>query len=107
MFGREVFTEGRVAGSETTATALSAIVWYLAHNPKTLAAVQQEVRDKFSSYADINAHSTSTLTYVHAVCLEALRIYPPLPLGPPRLVPPKGDFIDGQFVPGGVRAEHA
>lgn len=46
--------------------------------------------------------SVNSLRYLHAVCLEALRIFPPLPLGLPRQVPTSGAQIDGVFVPGGV-----
>ncbi|KAL9116200.1 MAG: hypothetical protein Q9227_000571 [Pyrenula ochraceoflavens] len=33
-----------------------------------------------------------------------MRMYPPLPLALPRIVPPGGDTVDGYFVPGGVSA---
>ena len=98
-----MLTKPRIAGSETTATALATITWYLAHNPAILAKLQHEIRSNFQTYAQINAQSTSGLRYLHAVCLEALRVYPPLPLGLPRIVPEGGGLVDGQYVPGGVR----
>ncbi len=72
-----------IAGSETTATTLATVTWYLLHNPRILEKLQHEVRDTFKSYGSINAQSAAGLPYLHAVCLEALRIYPPLPLGLP------------------------
>ncbi len=98
-----LLTLWRIAGGETTATTLATVTWYLAHDQAILSKVQHEVRNTFQSYAAIDAQSTSRLSYIHAVCLEALRVYPPLPLGLPRLVPEPGAVIDGHVVPGGVR----
>jgi hypothetical protein len=92
----------RIAGSETTATTLTVLLYYLCCNPDILTTVKKEIYDSFNSYDDINATSTARLRYLHAVCLEALRIFPPLPLGLPRVVPQGGAIVDGMFVPGGV-----
>ncbi|CAI7653228.1 unnamed protein product [Penicillium pancosmium] len=88
-----------IAGSETTATCLSTIIFYVSRDQRIREKLQQEIRSTFKSDKDINGHSTSSLKYLHAVCLEALRIFPPLALGLPRVVPEAGGFIDGQFVP--------
>ena len=98
-----LLTRHSIAGSETTATTLATITWYLFQHPKILAKLQHEVRSSFKEYQDINAQSTNNLPYLHAVCLEALRVFPPLPLGLPRVVPAGGDTVDGCFIPGGVR----
>ena len=95
----------RIAGSETTATTLATVTWYLAHSPEILSRLQHEVRTTFQSYEAINARTTSKLYYMHTVCLEALRMYPPLPLGLPRVVPDAGAILDGHFVQGGVRID--
>ncbi len=44
---------------------------------------------------------------MHAVILEGLRIYPPLPFALPRVVPEGGDTVDGHFLPAGVRSSWA
>lgn len=67
-----------------------------------LRKLQEEIRTAFQAYDEINSSTTANLRYLHAVCLEALRIFPPLPLGLPRVVPVGGDTIDGHFVPEGV-----
>ncbi|KAF2249411.1 putative cytochrome P450 [Trematosphaeria pertusa] len=90
-----------IAGSETTATTLTVVLYYLCHTPSMLQTVRKEIFDTFMNYEDINGTSTARLRYQHAVCLEALRIFPPLPLGLPRVVPEGGALVDGQFVPGG------
>lgn len=92
-----------VAGSETTATALSAINYYLIRNPHARKLLQDEIRSAFKSYKDIDATSTAPLKYMEAVCREAMRMYTPLPLGLPRVVPEGGDTVDGEWLPGGVR----
>ncbi|KAI4217471.1 MAG: hypothetical protein LQ351_000066 [Letrouitia transgressa] len=91
-----------VAGSETTATALSAINYFLIRNPHARTLLQNEIRGTFKNYKEINANSTSNMKYMDAVCKEAMRMYAPLPLGLPRVVPEGGDTVDGHFLPGGT-----
>lgn len=67
-----------------------------------LQKLQDEVRSAFKSYDEIDGTSTVSLKYLHAVALEGMRIYPPLPLGLPRIVPTGGDTVDGYFIPEGV-----
>lgn len=64
--------------------------------------LQQEIRSSFQKFEDIDSMSTATLRYLQGVCMEGLRIFPPLPLGLPRIVPPGGDTVDGHFIPAGV-----
>ena len=92
------------AGSETTSTALSCIAYYLFKTPHANKALLEEVRSSFASYDEINAASTAQLQYLNAVTLEGLRIYPPLPLALPRVVPEGGDTVAGHFLPAGVSA---
>ncbi|KAL4799279.1 benzoate 4-monooxygenase cytochrome P450 [Aspergillus venezuelensis] len=91
-----------IAGSETTATALSCITYYLLKTPHVLQKVQEEVRGAFECYADINAQAANNLTYLHAVCLEGMRMYAPLPFGLPRVVPKGGGTVDGYMIPAGT-----
>ena len=83
---------------------MSTITYYLLKNPSVAKKLQEEVRGAFTSYGDINAASTTSLKYLHAVILEGLRIYPPLPFALPRVVPEDGDVVDGHFLPAGVSA---
>lgn len=92
-----------IAGSDTAATALACIVYYLLRDPATMTKLKNELRHKFTSYVNIDSSATSSLPYLKAVILEGLRIYPPLPLGLPRVVPEGGDTIDGTLIPGNVR----
>ena len=61
-----------------------------------------EIDSAFKSYDDINATTASSLKYLHAVALEGMRIYAPLPFALPRVVPEGGDTVDGHLLPGGV-----
>lgn len=92
-----------LAGSETTATALSCIVYYLSHTPRVKERLCKEIRSRFVKYKEIDAAATSSLEYLNATILEGLRIYPPLPFALPRVVPTGGDTVDGHWLPADVR----
>lgn len=91
-----------IAGSDTTATTLATAIYYLLRDESTMARLTSEIRSAFRKYADITYSSTASLPYLRAVILEALRLYPPVPMGLARLVPEGGDTVDGLFLPGGV-----
>ena len=64
--------------------------------------LRSEIDSAFNSYDAINATTTSSLQYLHAVAQEGMRIYAPLPFALPRVVPEGGDTVDGHSLPGGV-----
>lgn len=96
-----------IAGSETTATLLSGVTYLLLMNPKALSRLTEEVRAAFNSEAEIDMQSVSRLPYMLACLDEALRMYPPVPNGLPRVVPKNGAQIAGKFVEEGVGASYA
>lgn len=89
-----------IAGAETSATAMTATLYYLAVHPKSLAKLRAELAASFHSSADITGDTTAPLPYLNAVLEETMRIFPPSPVGPPRVSP--GDIVDGVYVPEGV-----
>lgn len=89
-----------LAGSETTATSLSGLTWYLLKNPKCLSKLNEEVRGAFHSLDQITGDATATLPYLQACIEEGLRIFPPATFNLPRDCP--GAFIDGHYVPEGT-----
>lgn len=91
-----------IAGSETTATFLSGVTYLLLQNPEALAKLTHEVRSTFTSEGEITINTASRLTYILACLDEALRCYPPVPGGLPRVVPAGGKTLCGHFVPEGV-----
>ncbi|KAI1373215.1 cytochrome P450 ClCP1 [Hypoxylon crocopeplum] len=88
-----------VAGSETTATLLSGIVYLLTTNPDKLEQLTKEVRSAFNNDDEITLTSVGKLTYMLACLNEALRLYPPVPTGMPRQSPKGGVFVSGKFIP--------
>ncbi|RAQ66054.1 cytochrome P450 monooxygenase [Aspergillus flavus] len=89
-----------VAGSETTATLLSGVTYLLLKNPEAYQRLREEVRSTFSSEDDINLSSAAKLPYMLACVEEALRMYPPGAIGPPRVTPKGGAEILGARIPG-------
>ncbi|KAI9168058.1 Cytochrome P450 monooxygenase BOA3 [Paramyrothecium foliicola] len=90
------------AGSETTATTLSCIAYYLLKEPRVEKKLKDEIRGAFNKYEDIKSQAAGRLPYLRAVCLEAMRIYAPLPFALPRVVPEGGDTVDGIMLPAGT-----
>ncbi|KAK7994356.1 hypothetical protein PG991_015944 [Apiospora marii] len=90
------------AGAETSATTLTAITYLLATHPGCRARLADEVRSAFATADQITAAAAGPqqLPYLNAVLEEALRIFPPSPLGPPRVSP--GETVDGHFIPKGI-----
>ncbi|KAI0096560.1 cytochrome P450 [Daldinia grandis] len=90
-----------IAGSETTGTALSGLLFHLSQNPFAYSALADEVRSAFRSEVDISFRSTASLEYLSACIDETLRVYPPATETLPRISP--GDFVQDKYVPKGTR----
>lgn len=91
-----------LAGSESTASGLAGITFYLLKHPESFKKAVEEIRRTFNTEDDIVPESVKHLPYLAAVVSEGLRMYPPFPEGLPRLTPRQGATICGQWVPGGV-----
>lgn len=91
-----------IAGTETTATLLSGATYYLLRNPQYLNRLQSELRQNFTKVADLKLEPLAKLTYLEAVLKESLRMYPPVPIGLPRVSPPGGMQVGEYFVPEGT-----
>ncbi|KAJ5369552.1 Cytochrome P450 E-class group I [Penicillium cosmopolitanum] len=59
-----------VAGSDTTSTALTVIIWHLLANPKTMQKLTAEICENFNSAEAINYQALRALPYLHAVIEE-------------------------------------
>ncbi|KAF2449553.1 cytochrome P450 [Karstenula rhodostoma CBS 690.94] len=89
-----------IAGSETTATTLSGLAYFLSKYPHCMAELRKEIASAFSSYEEINGDATAKLPYLQAVIEEGLRMYPPVAFGLPRVSP--GEMVSGHYVPAGT-----
>lgn len=91
------------AGSDTSSTAMSALLFYLTRHPDKLSKLIAELQSHFPTVHDI--HSGPELTacvYLRACIDEALRVAPPVPTILPRTSMPGGMTIDGHTIPEGV-----
>jgi cytochrome P450 len=91
-----------IAGSESTATALSGAAFLMLTYPSVYHQLVEEVRSAHSEQEEITLASTQKLTYLDAVITETLRIYPPVTITMPRRVPVGGEIIEGKSVPQGT-----
>lgn len=94
------------AGSDTTAIALRAILYFLMRNPAEMARVMTEIDTAISENKISNPisyhESTTHLPYMGAVIKEALRLHPSVGLILEREVPDSGVDICGKHIPGGT-----
>ncbi|OOQ84417.1 sterigmatocystin biosynthesis P450 monooxygenase stcL [Penicillium brasilianum] len=90
-----------LAGSETTAVALTFATYFLLVNPHIMDCLLEELRSNFENESQIDVLSINKLNYLQAVIQETLRLAPPITNGFPRQVPPEGAMVDGLFIPGG------
>ena len=88
-----------IAGSETSATLLSGAIYYLLENPTWLSKLQLEVRTMFFTESQITFATTNLLKITNAVIHETFRLYPPVPIALPRVVPREGATVAGTYVP--------
>ncbi|KAJ7766759.1 cytochrome P450, partial [Mycena metata] len=78
-----------VAASDTTASVLSSLVWFLLSNPEYYSRVQSELDSVFvdgDDPCDVNKHQE--LIFLTACINETLRLHPPVPSNGTRQVQP-------------------
>jgi cytochrome P450 len=95
-----------IAGSDTTAVSLSAILYYLLHNPLAFQKLRSEIKkageEGKCTFPQIKFSESQTLPYLQAVIKEALRMHPATGLPLWRVVPAPGAEISGHYFPGGT-----
>ena len=94
-----------LAGSESTAVAITAAAYRILSNQKVYKKLCNEIRSTFATSAEITPQDVQgKLQYLDAVVKETLRIDSPLANGFTRVVPGKGGaMISGNWVPQNVR----
>ena len=91
-----------IAGSETTATAMTGITNYLIKSPSVYDKLVAEIRTMYKAEEEMTFSSLQKATYLNAVIDEGMRMAPSVATGAPRLVPEGGDYVCGHWLPGGV-----
>lgn len=94
------------AGSDTTAIALRAIIYFLLRNPKTMEKIVGEIdeadkQEQLSSPISYR-ESMSHLPYLGAVIKEAMRLHPSVGLILERHVPEDGITVCEKHIPAGT-----
>ncbi|KAI0396507.1 cytochrome P450 [Xylariaceae sp. FL0594] len=91
-----------IAGTETTASLLTGLTYYLVKNPDKLRNLTEEIRGSFESRKEINFEVLAQLQYLNACLKEGLRVYPPGPIGFPCIIANGGAAVLGKWLPGGT-----
>lgn len=96
-----------MVGTDSTATAVRCIFYYILTNPRIYLALQNELDSALTSHKVsrpvIKDGEARELPYLQACILEGLRIWPPVASLISKVAPPDGDTYNGIFIPGGTR----
>ncbi|KAJ0119083.1 hypothetical protein J7T55_013318 [Diaporthe amygdali] len=98
---KEIIDEAQayiIAGTDTTAITLTYAVWRVCQNPKIRDRLVEELQQLPEDFKD---HDAMKLPYLNQVIEESLRLHSAAPSGLPRIVPPEGANMAGQYLPGG------
>lgn len=88
---------------DTTATTMTALLFYLLKNPEALAKLRDELRVAGLSKDHIPPYTqTAKLPYLAAVIKESMRLFPGVTWPLERLVPSGGVTVAGEFIPAGT-----
>ncbi|KDR74026.1 hypothetical protein GALMADRAFT_269528 [Galerina marginata CBS 339.88] len=95
-----------IAGSDTTASVLSNVMYYLLAHDKYFAALRQEIDEYFplNQHVSIEITKFPAMKLLNAIINEALRLQPAVPTSVQR-APPKGSggvFLGEIFIPEGT-----
>ncbi|KAJ3542904.1 hypothetical protein NM208_g3856 [Fusarium decemcellulare] len=85
-----------VAGSDTTATTLTYLIWSVCRNTKVKETLVSELERLSHPFSDSDLRS---LPYLNAVIDETLRLYAAAPSALPRVVPRGGSTLAGHYIP--------
>ncbi|TVY78438.1 Cytochrome P450 monooxygenase FCK2 [Lachnellula suecica] len=89
-----------VAGSDTTAAALTYLFYHVAENHSHVDKLRQEMASLKQKNGDFDAKELGNAKYLNGMINETLRLHPPLISGVSRQTPPEGIMIGNTRVPG-------
>lgn len=90
-----------IAGADTTAITLRAVVYYTLKNPRVYRKLQKEI-DQAGFSTPVSYKDARTLPYMDAVIREATRMHPGVGMPLERYVPEGGLNVSGYHIPQGV-----
>ncbi|OAQ66758.1 cytochrome P450 pisatin demethylase [Pochonia chlamydosporia 170] len=94
-----------IAGADTTAISLSAVLYYLIRSPKAMQRLRDEVEqcvtDELFNGTHLTFKQSQEMPYLQAVIKEALRLHSATGLPLWRVVTDAGLELDGRFFPPG------
>jgi len=94
------------AGSDTTAIALRAIIYFLCQHPECMQRLVSEIQgadsQRLLSTPIRFKEATTHLPYLNGVIKESMRLHPSVGLLLERYVPPEGLEVDGHHIPAGA-----
>lgn len=91
------------ASSDTTAIAITHVLYHLLHNPTNLARLRQELDGAWAQDRIIPRYAVlKNLPFLRACLDEPLRLLPPIAFGLYRKTPDEGMEIDGHWISGGT-----
>ncbi|KAI5818004.1 cytochrome P450 [Pyronema omphalodes] len=89
------------AGTETTPTAFTGIMWYLATHKDKRQKFQAALDAAFpNGDGEVTFSKIQAIPYVKGIMYESLRLQPPVPGIIQRNTPSQGMTISGQYIPG-------
>lgn len=92
-----------MAGADTTAIALRAILYFILKSPSKKDKLIAELQRANLSYP-VTWEESQELQYLDACIKESFRLHPPIGMGLERIVPPSGFLLpDGSMVPAGTK----
>ena len=92
------------AGIDTTGDGLCFLMHHLSLPTPAAERVQARLRAELAPHADapLSLAAVLALPYLDAVVQEGLRVYSPIPMSLPRVVPEGGRMVDGVRLPSGT-----
>ncbi|CEN59792.1 hypothetical protein ASPCAL02236 [Aspergillus calidoustus] len=88
-----------VAGSDTTATTMAFLFYYIAREPGLLQRLREEI-EELTGRGEFDHRKIQSAPLLNGCINEALRLHPPVPSGLYRKAPPEGVYVGEQYIPG-------
>ncbi|KAJ2903867.1 L-ornithine-N5-monooxygenase [Zalerion maritima] len=89
------------AGSDTTTTTLTVLIYELLRNPDELAKLREEL-SPFYVDGQVDYAKIQKLNRLNGAINEVLRLFPPVPTAIHRVTPPEGITVGHKYIPGGM-----